>query len=98
MKHTPLPWAVARPEDVKNEHWYAGRTIYSVKGYGKITDTSPFTLSDRANARFIVEACNNHYDLLAQRDRLVEALREMVNLIERDAEANQANHAVIVLC
>lgn len=67
VAHTPTPWAVCY--DPANDSWYAGVTISGKTGQGKtdyrVADVSVLNHAYKANAAFIVRACNAHDDLLA---------------------------------
>ena len=91
MKHTELPWGYARTHRMSDNTWYVlvdsdGRgPIMEVGGkdlVGQIAEAK-YLITDpekiKANAAFIVRACNNHYKLLEALKRLINSY---VNLIE----------------
>lgn len=67
-KHTELPWRV-QPESSKYTHSIRSESDRYVLGISKTP-----TKQENTDAAFIVEACNNHYRLLAENKRLREAL------------------------
>lgn len=62
VKHSPLPFIVDKfPTEIRNEKEieFVAETSFSfVYGKGKVTR------KEKANAQFIVTACNSHYQLL----------------------------------
>ena len=84
-KHTPGPWekqtdsySILAPERFDNEE--GGRII------AHITDDRPLT-EQWANAQFIVQACNSHYELL-------EALKKLVPITWNDGPLAKAYEAI----
>jgi len=68
MKHTEVPWKVVSLYNFKDAE--DGWDIISKKhNHTVFTD-------NKANAHFIVKACNNHYELL-------EALKKAIDWIKR---------------
>ena len=65
-KHTPTPWNAYKPT---GSRWHIGSSDSSHLIIGKINDDNSHTLA-KANAEFIVRACNNF-------DALVEALKRI---------------------
>lgn len=67
IAHTPTPWSICT--DPANDSWYAGITISGKTGQGKtdyrVADVFVLNHAYKANAEFIVRACNAHDDLLA---------------------------------
>ena len=72
---TPLPWHVGLRQ--------AQQIIYDDKGWAVANATVYHGRADgaetRANATYIVEACNAYPRLMAEREQLVAALRNCVN-------------------
>lgn len=68
-KHTPTPW-----HQTDNEHPRAIGFIYAADKY-MVADTYGMRHPAKENAKFIVRACNAHYDL-------IEGLLIAKNLIE----------------
>ncbi len=86
-EHTPLPWKAHSNIGKKSE-------------LGIIADAAPCiicTMSNakawpteaKANAAFIVEACNHYEQVKAERDSLQDALREAVCAFDEKGEENQ---------
>lgn len=71
QKHTPLPWVVNEMDDTFIE-------TTSGKGICEIPSNGCYDYSELDhNAKFIVRACNSHYDL-------VEALEMIVDYLDSD--------------
>lgn len=74
-KHTPLPWAANIKDsglydktDISHDSGFICRFDSSDEGYiGEFDDATI-----KANAEFIVRACNSHYDLLEALDEIVQ--------------------------
>ena len=86
-KHTALPFAI----DGYNTTEVIAEMHDKPKNYRHICDCQGnFGIDDveecKANAAFIVEACNNHYRLLAENKRLAEALDKVKSNIGSVAE------------
>ncbi len=64
-EHTPTPWAVCL--NPPNPQWFAEITIYDIAGDRRVADVASLMAPSKANAEFIVRACNAH-------DQLVEAM------------------------
>lgn len=85
MEHTALPWKVSNSMDfitVDNQtHAPICRMAY--KG---IWDWAAEvgSLEDKANAEFIVRACNSYYDLLNLCKQAHEDLRDIINATDND--------------
>lgn len=82
--HTPVPWRYQREDEVQ-----PGRLrtiefhIYTASGkYGH-----PATCDNKADAEFIVRACNAHEDLL-------EALKESLGFVAAWTGGYQAEHGL----
>ena len=79
MKHSPLPWKII---EICDNNLYAS-IISKKKEIAKITalpcigynSLESVAKEERANAEFIIRACNSYYDLLG-------ALKELCNNIE----------------
>ena len=71
MPRTPGPWTMRRAPDA-NKWWVDGAPDAN---RGETIGAPVADAHERENAAFIVEACNAHDALTAQRDRLAEALR-----------------------
>ncbi len=78
-KHTPVPWktfdgtTIIAP-DVEAHRPFSGHRIAALNGWPNFSDET-----QRANAAFIVEACNSHALLLAQNAEMREALEQSTN-------------------
>jgi len=79
MKHTPLPWFIAKPklagpkaENDRLIHTTEGKHIAEVFQYQSHQDQDG---PAEANAEFIIRACNSYYDL-------VEVCKEIFNAFE----------------
>jgi hypothetical protein len=101
--HTPLPWQVYGPDGVKWPGIEAASATIVVFGYDDddeagVRGTEPGEPEAKANAEFIVRACNSHYDLLealedaAQTFRRYEDMHAAKGSIEGDMKA-RANAA-----
>jgi hypothetical protein len=84
MKHTELPWTCSKPlkgfntESIsvdKDEGANSKRMIFEISS--NFLCCSELNEEDRANAKFIVKACNSHYELL-------EALQLTLKLLSGD--------------
>lgn len=77
-EHTPTPWTSKGP-------YYPNGTDYPVQyidgGSDAVAMVCLHHARGEANAALIVEAVNNHTDLLAQRDELREALADTLNML-----------------
>ena len=90
-KHTPLPWIAdcrlgvfaIYPESESHNCLSNLKDSAVVYQMGRGAESSPgcyryLTEEQDANAAFIVEACNSHYELLRRNAELVEALKVMI--------------------
>lgn len=90
MKHTPLPWVTAGRNGAGDHiHGNDGEVAWCRTYVGIHSDAI------KANAAFIVEACNSHYDnlatiaaLKAENGRLREALDECEDYFDNRADAD----------
>jgi len=82
MKHTPLPWGLTKEDgffSIRSSHakenGFSSEFICSMDGYRYREDR----IGERkANADFIITACNSHYDLIDSRDDLLEACEDLI--------------------
>lgn len=76
LEHTPLPWCGACPTDADYEDWRDLNIVMDSDANTRVAfmanDGTPENRTARANAAFIVRACNNHH-------ALVEALRKALD-------------------
>ena len=91
MKHSKLPWRLHPWQPGKQSgvfcttcgDWAGGERYLIERNHGAkriaCTSIAKSTSEDKANAEFIITACNSHYTLTAQRDALREALRPFAN-------------------
>jgi hypothetical protein len=88
-RHTPTPWETSYRERSNGSY---GQDIYDSNGatiatcawYSVPTPTG-FVTNRTANAEFIVRAVNSH-------QALVEALRDILEMLQREAPGTQLNH------
>ena len=73
MEHFPLPW---RHENGLVKAVSHGKWFTVVRGGSKFTPDGV-----KANAAFIVRACNSHYDLVAALTRLLRAFESDKNVM-----------------
>lgn len=89
VEHTPLPWKIRffRGEQPEDGFFIEGPKVDPEAPYNTdilSEDTSFYPLERRfSDAKLIVEACNNHYSLLKQRDELLEALKHNHDFITK---------------
>ena len=98
-KHTALPWTFHRTHYLSSDIWYVlvdsnGRgPIMDVGGKdlaGQISEAKHLSTDEKeveANAKFIVEACNNYYKLTSERDSLKEENQRLRLLLNRTLES-----------
>ena len=81
VKHTPIPWFVCGGMGPKHIGIAAGRPgfgtliVDSFSETAKEKETERWWLEQRANAEFIVQACNAHDNLLATCELVLASLR-----------------------
>ena len=68
QKHAELPWELS----------YDGRTIGPVK---YVHTVQPRVGETKANAEFIVRACNSHYELLAALELCERHIIQLTNMV-----------------
>lgn len=79
--HTPLPWHVNQLD---------GYSIHGIRGW--IADVTAGTMNEvsieerEANAKFIVEACNNYERIKAQRDELLAVMKRVLAFQDQEAD------------
>ena len=91
-QHTPGPWEIGLDDEPMD-----GVKGIEINGDdGKITiayvmaqEITHYTPIDRANARFIVTACNSHYELLEELERAAQLMENYARQFESDRLANQ---------
>ena len=68
LEHSPLPWAVAFAEERDALDYTDARIVQDADDDMRVAfltnDGTPENRTGRANAGFIVRACNNHHDLI----------------------------------
>ena len=69
MKHTQLPWAVHNDDTILGGPH--NRVVADCENTPAALRPSPATDQDKANAAFIVRACNAHADLVEALGRLI---------------------------
>ena len=74
VKHTPLPWRVETKAITHPD-------IGDVAVVYMINNADESVYEQEANAKFIVRACNSHYELL-------EACKEAYELVKNECEAH----------
>jgi len=70
-QHTALPWVID-----KYGHVTRGRECVSANGFSMVMSSGDRQNEAKANAAFIVRACNSHYQLVSALRGLVNALAE----------------------
>lgn len=86
-KHTPLPWEqgnAGNGQITVHDMTYLNRHIAYMP-----MDSMPEG-EQEANAAFIVRACNSHYDLIRQRDELLEALNSCLLYFQEQKDGTRA--------
>jgi hypothetical protein len=79
---TPGPWKRVRPLRSTGVVRIDGHNTDGAVAWVCAEDVGRDAQSASDNADFIVEACNAHDSLIAQRDALAKALREIVTMTE----------------
>ncbi len=77
MKHTPTPWTAETHTVQDGKGGYKYVRVYPSDNYSHevaLVTTKIDSQEDKANAEFIVRACNSH-------DKLIEALKEASDLL-----------------
>lgn len=84
--HTPLPWKIGRVDTLVTAADQRG--ICSTGGYAdNRIDSEELAEENRANAAFIVRACNSHYDLLEALEALMPIAEKMQGKLAGVVEA-----------
>lgn len=101
-KHTALPWMTKPEEPGTNYIRIRGTALgsrYKIANVLTLDESYPLDMYEleheetRANAEFIVRACNAHDELTAQRDDLLEHSRYILRCLEGDVTITQADMA-----
>lgn len=97
VEHTPTPWFVCT--DPQNETWHAGRTIGTEERTGgrRVADPCLFDADEiaHANAAFIVRAVNNHDDLVAALEALIDVSSEAFASLDEEGLFNSEHEITI---
>lgn len=83
IKHSELPYDILYGYNIVSKTAGSARLVASTGGHSSSGDDAEPT--NKANARFIVEACNN-YESLQSRLKIAEAVLEHVVILPDDAE------------
>lgn len=90
-EHTPKPWGVVEIKPNALPLWFdiTSATRPVIVSTSSASDMS--SPEEKANVEYIVECCNNYPRGCEERDRLVEALSDLIGQLDYQYECGEGN-------